>query len=85
MHMHKLARTVLGEFGGADEGGDGEAVSVACRQASPTRRQAAAAAVQTCPLVGVAEMVTGRRQGQVAVHIFHAFAVTLMRQCRFDT
>lgn len=83
IHRHKLAPTILGEFSGADEGGDGETVPGAYRQASPAPRHAAGAAVQPCPLVGVAEMVTGRRQGQVGVHVFHAFAVTLTRHVRF--
>ena len=73
--------TILGEFGGADQCGDSEAVSGADRQASPTTRQSAGAAAQCCRLVGVTVVVAGRGQRQVGVHILHALAVTLRGEC----
>lgn len=54
-------RTVLGEFGGAHQGGDAEAVSGADRQ-TPTAGHAAGAAAQCCPLADVAVVVAGRLQ-----------------------
>ncbi len=72
--------TILREFGGADQCGDGEAVSWADWQAASTPRHAAGAAAQRCHLVGVAVVVAGRGQWQVAVHILHALAVTLREQ-----
>lgn len=54
-----LARTILGEFSGAHQGGDGEAVSRAHRQASSTPRHAARAAAQRLDLLGVTVMVAG--------------------------
>lgn len=50
--------TILGEFGGADQGGDSEGVSGADRQAS-TAGHAAGTAAQCCPLVGVTVRVAG--------------------------
>lgn len=71
--------TVLGEFGGADQGGDGEAVPGADRQAPPAAGHAAGAAAQRHALVRVAVVVAGGGQRQVAAHVLHALAVTLGR------
>lgn len=71
--------TVLGEFGGTDQGGDGEAVSGTDRQASPAPRHAAGAAAQQHALMRVAVVIPGGGQRQVAAHVLHAFAVTLGR------
>lgn len=83
-HTHKNQNThtptILGEFGGADQGGDAEAVSRADWQASSTPGHAVGVAAQRLHLVGVAMLVAGRGQRQVAVHIFHALAVTLRGQ-----
>lgn len=74
--------TVLGEFGGADQGGDGEAVPGADRQASPAAGHAAGAAAQRHALVRFAVVVAGGGQRQVAAHVLHALAVTLGRSRR---
>lgn len=71
--------TILGEFGGADQGGDAEAVSRADWEAS-TPWHAAGAAAQRCHLMEVSMVVASRGQWQVAVHIFHTLAVTLRGQ-----
>lgn len=79
------APTVLGEFGGADQGGDGEAVPGADRQASPAAGHAAGAAAQRHALVRVPVVVPGGGQRQVAAHVLHAPAVALGRSTRLKS
>lgn len=69
--------TVLSELGGADQGGDGEAVPGADRQGSAAARHAAGAAAQRHALVRVTVVVPGGGQRQVAAHVLHALAVAL--------
>lgn len=79
--VYTYKRTILGQFGGADQGGDIEDVSGADWEATSTPGHAAGAAAQCCPLVRVVVVVAGWVQRQVAVHILHALAVTLRGQC----
>ena len=71
-HRYINTHTVLGELGGADESGYGEAVPWADGQAA----YAAVVPHQCGPLVDVS--VTALcRQRQIGAHILHAFTITL--------
>lgn len=71
---HTHTHTVLSEFGGADERGDGERVSGADRQPAHT----AGAAHQRRPLVTVG-VTALRRQGQIGADFLHTLTVTLQK------
>lgn len=79
-HPYTCKPTILGQFGGADQRGDGEAVPGTDREASSAPGHAAGAAAQRHPLVRVTVVVSGRLQRQVAAHVFHTLAVALRRQ-----
>lgn len=73
--------TILGQLSGAHQSGDSEAVSGADRETPSASGHAAGAAVQASRRsVGVAVVLAGGGQRQVAVHLLHALAVTLRGQ-----
>lgn len=79
--QNRFQLTILGQFCGADQSGDSEAVSGADRKSSSASGQAAGAAAQTSwRSVGVVVVVAGWVLGQVAVDILHSLAVTLNGQ-----
>lgn len=76
---HHFKPTILGQFSGADQSRDSEAVSRADRKTS-SGHGAGAAAQTSWRSVGVVVVLAGWLQGQVAVDILHTLAVTLNRQ-----